>query len=246
MNRTQLFLKKHSATCLTIIGSAGVIITTVLAVKATPKALKMIEEAENDKGEELTKLEVLQTAWTPYIPAVISCVSTIACIFGSNYINIKRQKSMAAAYMILDNAFREYRNKVIEQYGKDVDTDIRHQIIREQGSKYEESADDSTLFFEFNSMRFFESSIHKVMQAECKVLAQLEKYGQVTLNDYYSYLGIDPSAYGEAMGWSKFQMETEQYVKKLEFTYDKVVMTNGLICWNIVTNVEPTMDHFCF
>ena len=75
---------------------------------------------------------------------------------------------------------------------------------------------------------------------------QIEKYGQLTLNDYYSYLGIDPSPYGEAMGWSTFQMQTEEYVDHLEFSYERVVMSNGIVCYNIITNVSPTMDHFCY
>ena len=103
-----------------------------------------------------------------------------------------------------------------------------------------------TLFFEFNSMRFFEANIHKVLQAECKAKLQFEQYEHLTLNDYYSYLGIEPSPYGEAMGWSKYQMQTEEHVDDLEFTYERVIMSNGIVCYNIITNVSPTMDHFCF
>lgn len=245
MNKAQLFLKAHSPTILTVIGSTGVVITAVLAVKGTPKALKLIEEAKMTKGDELTVGETVQAAWKPYIPAAISCVSTILCIVGANYLNIQKQKNLMSAYMLLDNAFKEYRNRVSERYGEEVDEEFSHDLVHKQLEEME-GIYTETLFFEFNSMRFFEASIHKVLQAECKAKLQFAQYEHLTLNDYYSYLGIEPSPYGEAMGWSKYQMQTEEHVDDLEFTYERVIMSNGIVCYNIITNVSPTMDHFCF
>lgn len=245
MNKAQLFLKAHSPTILTVIGSTGVVITAVLAVKGTPKALKLIEEAKNIKGDELTTGETIQVAWKPYIPAAISCVSTILCIVGANYLNIKKQKNLMSAYMLLDNAFKQYRNRVYDEYGEEVDEEFGRDLVRKQLEEMEDIYKE-TLFFEFNSMRFFEANIHKVLQAECKAKLQFEQYEHLTLNDYYAYLGIDGSPYGECMGWSKYQMQTEEHVDNLEFTYERVIMSNGLVCYNIITNVAPTMDHFCF
>ena len=245
MNKAQLFLKAHSPIILTVIGSTGVVITAVLAVKGTPKALKLIEEAKMTKGDELTVGETVQVAWKPYIPAAISCVSTILCIVGANYLNIQKQKNLMSAYMLLDNAFKEYRNRVSERYGEEVDEEFSHDLVRNQLEEME-GIYTETLFFEFNSMRFFEANIHKVLQAECKAKIQFEECGHLALNEYYSYLGIGPSPYGEAMGWSKYQMQTEEHVDELEFTYERVIMSNGIVCYNIITNVSPTTDHFCF
>ena len=245
MNKTQLFLKAHSPIILTAIGSTGVVITAVLAVKSTPKALKLIEEAKMTKGDELTVGETVQVAWKQYIPAAISCVSTILCIVGANYLNIQKQKNLMSAYMLLDNAFKEYRNRVSERYGEEVDEEFSHDLVRNQLEEMEGTYTE-TLFFEFNSMRFFEANIHKVLQAECKAKIQFEQCEHLTLNEYYSYLGIGPSPYGEAMGWSKYQMQTEEHVDELEFTYERVIMSNGIVCYNIITNVSPTTDYFCF
>ena len=65
-------------------------------------------------------------------------------------------------------------------------------------------------------------------------------------NSDFNMIGLAPSPYGDCLGWSKFQMQTEEHVDDLEFTYERVIMTNGLVCYNIITNVAPTMDHFCF
>lgn len=246
MNKAQLFLKAHSPSILTIIGSIGVVSTAVLAVKGTPKAIKLIEEAKNTKEDNLTVVETIKVAWKPYIPAAISCVSTILCIAGANYLNIKKQKNLMSAYILLDNAFKEYRNRVVDRYGEDADNELYAGITRKQLEDSENSIYAETLFFEFNSMRFFELSIHKVLEAECKAKIQFDQCGILSLNDYYTYLGISPSPYGEALGWSKYQMQTEEHTDQLEFEYERVIMSNGLVCYNIITNVTPTMDHFCF
>ncbi len=246
MNKTQLFLKGHMPTILTVIGSIGVVSTAVLAVAGTPKALRLIEEAENEKEDVLTVPEKIQAAWIAYLPAAISCIATITCVAGANYLNIKKQQSLTSAYMLLDNAFKEYRKRMTEEYGEEPEK-IYHEITKKQ---FEEEHDiyKEVLFFEFNSCRFFEANIHKVLQAECKAMLQFNTYGQLTLNDYYMFLGIDPSPYGEMLGWSRYQMETEQYVKdgQLEFRYERSIMSNGIVCYNIITNTEPSMDHFCF
>ena len=244
MNRPQLFLKGNSSTILTIMGSLGVISTTILAVKNTPKAIKLINDAKDNKKEELTIMETINVAWTAYIPSLISGIATIACIAGANCLNIKKQQSLISSYVLLDNAFKEYRKKITEKYGEEPDQ-IYHEITRKQIEQMN-TIYDETLFFEINSMRFFEASMYNVLSAECKTLEQLEKYGNVTLNDFYSYIGLTSSPYGDVMGWSKFQMKTEQYVDKLEFFYTRSVMSNGIVCYNITTNIEPTMDYFCF
>lgn len=64
----RLFVKRNASTILTGLGSIGVLATTITAVKATPKALRLIEEAEKEKGEELTKWEKVKTAVSSYIP----------------------------------------------------------------------------------------------------------------------------------------------------------------------------------
>ena len=81
------FMKRNSATILTCIGAAGVAATAVLSATQTPKALRLIEEAKKEKGEELTKVEVVKAAAPAYIPAVAVGGATEACILGSNVLN---------------------------------------------------------------------------------------------------------------------------------------------------------------
>ena len=100
------FLKRNSSTILTIIGSIGVVVTCAIAIKDTPKALKMIEKKEEETGSDLTNFEKVKEVWPVYIPTFISCVSTITCILGSNIMNKKAQASLIGAYSLLDNSYK--------------------------------------------------------------------------------------------------------------------------------------------
>lgn len=75
-------LYRSSPTILTVVASVGVIVTTITAVRATPKAVKLLKEAELEKGENLTKVEIIRVAGPSYIPSALLGISTIVCIFG--------------------------------------------------------------------------------------------------------------------------------------------------------------------
>ena len=79
----RLFIKRNASTILTGLGGIGVVITTITAVKATPKSLRLIEEAETKKGEKLTKWEKVKTSSPSYISTIGFGMATIACILGA-------------------------------------------------------------------------------------------------------------------------------------------------------------------
>ena len=118
MYRSVMFCKRNATNILTGLGGIGVVATSVMAVKVTPKALTLLEEAEAKKGEKLTKIETVQVAGTVYIPPILIGASTIACIFGANVLNKRQQAALMSAYILLDNSFKEYKNKVNELYGE--------------------------------------------------------------------------------------------------------------------------------
>ena len=73
------FWHRNTSTVLTCLGGVGVVTTTVMAIKATPKALKKIETAEQEKGEELSKWETVKVAGTTYLTTILVGASTNAC-----------------------------------------------------------------------------------------------------------------------------------------------------------------------
>ena len=168
LSKLQLFLKKNSSTILTCIGAAGLVATTITAVKATPKAVMLIEEAEAEKGDELTKLEKVKIAGPAYIPTVVLGVSTLACIFGASILNKRGQASLMSAYALVDSKYKDYRKKVNELYGDEAGTKIRSEIAKE---KYEENpipveGEDKRLYYDYYSERYFEATPYEVQRAE--------------------------------------------------------------------------------
>lgn len=243
MNRVQYFLKKNSTNILTVVGATGVVATSVLAVKATPKALILLEEAKNEKGSELTPIEVVKAAWKPYIPAAIVGTSTIACIFSINYLSTKNQASLMSAYALLDSSFKEYRAKVNDVYGEDADDKVKQEIME---SNYDEAmrlSEDKQLFFDYHSLHFFEATMDHVLRAESAFLELIQERGYACINEYYDLLGIPHIPEGYQLGWFDSEKIDPYGCEELEFDYSKRTRDDGVECWIIDMNLPPTVDY---
>lgn len=246
MNRAQLFLKKHSSTILTVVGAVGVITTTVLAVKATPKALKLIEEAEDEKGEELTVVETVKTAWKPYVPTAISCTSTLVCIFGAHYLSARTQASLMSAYAVLDSTFKEYREKIREKCPEE-SIRYEHEMIlsKYDGSLDVDEDDGKELFWDYQSLRYFRASLEEVKNAEYLLNQKLATTGFACLNDFYDFLNMEHIPYGYQLGWSTMYSDKAYGDDELlNFTYEPA-QYDGLKCKIMTINYSESLEYTC-
>lgn len=244
------FLRRNSSTILTCVGAVGVVTTSVMAVKATPKALTLLEKAKQEKGEELTKFEVVKVAGPSYIPAIISGAATIACIFGSNVISKHQQAALMSAYALLDNSYKEYRNKVDELYGEEAGQKVREEIVKE---KYTgdviTSNNNEELFYDFYSGRFFNSTKEHVLWAEYETNRALFVNYAVGLNEFYDLVGLDPLPEYENIGWSCGRMEETYWHPWIEFDHEDTTVDDadeghaGLECTIINLPLSPFMDY---
>lgn len=212
MSNTRQFVNKHSPEILTGIGIAGMITTTVLAVRVTPKALQLIEEKKNeDWVDELSPLEVVKTAWKPYVPAAVTGIASVACLIGASSVNAKRNAALATAYKLSETALSEYREKVIETIGEKKEKTVRDKVAEERVKKNPVSKSEvvvtnngTTLCFDPISARYFKSSIDKIKRAENELNKQMlhDISGYVSLNDFYDELGLDHTSVGDDLGWN--------------------------------------------
>ena len=254
MNKTQLFFKKHSSTILTVVGSVGVVATSVLAVKATPKALQLIEEerqsrkeyikifADNEPYEsvvlpDLTTKELVKVAWKPYIPAVIAGASTIACIFGANILNKRHQAALLSAYAVLDSSYREYREKTRALCGEKAKL-IDQEIAKSNLDEDIEEVPDKELFFDMHTMQSFYATFEEVEEAEKLFNQNFLSSGFAYLNDYCEIMGMELRDYGYDIGWTAEAGE-------IKFEHEKAVMDDGLECWIISMVYPPTIECEC-
>lgn len=211
----KMYLTEHSPEILTGIGVAGMITTTVLAVKATPKALKLIEakkkELELGPDEKLTSVEVVKTAWKPYIPAAVTCIASTACLIGASSKHLKRNAALATAYKLSETALSEYKEKVIETIGEKKERVVREKIAEERIKKNPVTRQEviitdkgSTLCFDPISARYFKSDIDQIKKAENKLNKRMlhDISGYVSLNEFYDELGLAHMSIGDDMGWN--------------------------------------------
>lgn len=156
-NNVSFKMKKHSPEILMVAGVAGVVVSAVMACKATLKVdaimdetkekMDKIHKAEEDgvteSGEDYfvedvkkdTAIVYAQTGFKlvkTYAPAVAIGTLSIASILASNNILRKRNVALAAAYATVDKSFKEYRNRVIEKFGQEVDRELKYNIKAEK------------------------------------------------------------------------------------------------------------------
>ena len=240
VHRVKLFCRQNVSTILTCVGGAGVVATSVMAVRATPKALRLLDEAEKEKGEELTKLESVRIAGPVYIPAVLVGASTIACIFGANMLNQRKQAALMSAYALLDNSYKEYRNKIEEVYGEGANAHIQEEIAKDKYKDVDISVEpDKQLFYDEFSGRYFESTTADVIAAEYALNKHISEWGSAYLNDYYEMLKIPVTDFGDHLGWNANGMFEMYWSQWLDFHHQKVVLDDGLECTIISFFQEP-------
>lgn len=242
VRHAQVFLERNASTILTTIGGIGVITTTVLAVTATPKAIKLLNEAEEEKGEKLTKIETVKIAGPSYIPTAVSGVATIACIFGANALNKRQQAALMSAYALIDNSYKEYRRKVIELYGQDADDVVKTEIASD---KYEDdlSVDEGKeLFFDSYSGRYFESTIEEVRKAECALNREITVGGYACINELYDMLGMPHIDGGRTIGWASFVDYEMLGYSWVDFLLNKTLIDDDIECTILTLAHEPYAD----
>ena len=242
VRQSQIFFKRNGSTILTCVGAAGVVATTIMAVKATPKAMTLLEQAKEEKGEELTRLEKVKVAGPAYIPTIITGTSTIACIFGANVLNKHQQAAIMSAYALLDNSYKDYKRKVEELYGEGADKHVRDEIAKDKYIDEDITFDseDKQLFYDDFSERYFESTMADVLKAEYQINKLINTGFGAYLNEFYELMGVPTVDYGDYLGWSPNEMYDTWWASWVDFTHDKVVMDDGLECYIISFPQEPT------
>jgi len=206
----RMSISKHSPEILTGIGIAGMVTTTVMAVRATPKALILIEDkkAENDV-DKLTPVETIKATWTCYVPAAITGCLSIFCLIGASSVNARRNAALATAYTLSESALKEYQGKVIETIGEKKEQTVRDAIAKDRIDKNPVSSREviitekgNTLCYDAISGRYFKSDIDKLKKAENELNRRMRDEMYISLNEFYYEIGLNPTKIGDDLGWN--------------------------------------------
>lgn len=245
--RQVLLLKKHSPTTLFVLGTAGVVGATVLACRATLKLSEVldqhdklmtdVEAVRGDQNYEYTSKQVrklqVRTALDIaklYLPAVGLGLVSITALTGSQVILTKRNGAIVAAYTGLDRAFKEYRGRVVDAYGEDVD---RKFVFGGEDVVVEEKTSDgktkttakvklpttdrpgmspyAALYDEKSHHFTLEPGMNSVILGikQSHMNDKLRSKGHLFLNEVLDELGLPRTKAGQMAGWV-WRRETEE------------------------------------
>lgn len=241
--------KKHSPEILVGIGIAGMVTSTVLAVRATPKALEKIEEAKRQNGEaeecvcvSLTPIETVKAAWTCYVPAIVVGGISVGCLIGASSVHIRRNAALATAYALSETTLKEYQSKVIEEIGEKKEKAVRDAIDKDKIDQQPVSKSEviltekgDVLCFEKLSGRYFKSNMNELKKAVNEINRQMRYDMYVSLNEFYYLIGLDGTEVGDMLGWNI----DKGYV---ELDYSSHLADDGTPCLVVGYSVMPQYE----
>ena len=245
-NKFGFQLKKHSPEILMAVGVVGTVASTVMACKATLKLNDVLDESKDiiEKIHEVSEDEDMKDKYTEddakkdltityvqtgakiaklYAPAVILGTLSLTAILASNNILRKRNVALAAAYATIDRSFKDYRSRVVERFGKELDKELRYNIKAKEIEEtvIDENGKEKTVKKTVNVSdpngysdyaRFFDESCagwNKTPEYNLMFLKQqqahanrlLQQNGYLFLNEVYEMIGLPKTKAGQVVGW---------------------------------------------
>lgn len=223
--KTLQTLKTNSPEILTGLGIAGLVGTAYLSVKTGIEIGR-----DEDADPWASNKEKAKRHWKKFVPPVVSGTVTAVCIIAANKAGNRKTAAAVTAYSLLDRGFTEYKEKVLEQVGKNKEQRIRDQIAIDRIEQHPPldgqivmTGNGNALCCELMNMRYFYSDKEKLLKAENQVNHWINQSGMGTLSDFYSLIGIAPTPGSEDLGW-----DLDSGLLQLEFTY--VGSENGTPC----------------
>ena len=239
-------VEKHSPEILMGVGVVGVVTGTVMACRATLKLNDILEEAQEtrDKIKEVASNPNYEDKYTEedakkdlavnciqtgvkvaklYAPAVAVGVAGVGCVLASHDIMKKRNVALSAAYLTVDKSFKEYKQRVVDRFGEEVEKEIRYGIKAEEivETVTDEEGNETTVTETVKTMnptlysdyaRFFDEASpcwQNDPEYNLMFLRAQQQYandllrakGRLFLNDVYEMLGLEKSKAGQIVGW---------------------------------------------
>ncbi len=247
LTKAQLFLSNNSQQICTGVGVVGVVTTTVMAVKATPKACYLIDLAVEQKigqdedidycglspynvGEEVRILGLVDTVkavWKCYIPTAIIGSLTIACFIAAYKNGSAKQAAIASAYSLAEKTLKDYQEKVTEIVGEDKEKEIRDAVAKKylDQTSLEEIipfGNGVHLCYDSISGRYFKSDVETVRAKVNDFNHELNEDYYADLNYWYIILELPSVGIGHQLGWNANSL--------MDITFSSQIAPNGEPC----------------
>ena len=242
-----LKLKKHSPEILVVGGVVGLVTSGVMACKATTKLSSILDDSKEqielidkvaanpkmvneeytvedaEKDKKIVKVQTAVKVAKLYAPAVAVGAVSIVAIFASNNIMRKRNVALGAAYATVDQAFKDYRNRVVDRFGEELDKELRYNLKTKEVKETVEDENgkkktvkknikyiDSPMPSEFAVIyddgcagwtKDPEDNKFFLIQQQRYANERLKRRGYLSLNEVYELLGFRSTKAGQVVGW---------------------------------------------
>lgn len=258
MNAVTLLAKRvgkiasdNSPALLTTLGVTGAVTTAYLTGKAAFKAAEVLRQAEEDRNKQawnnpdvfpLEPKEKVELTWKLFVPAVGTCVITVAAIIAANHISTRRVAAFASAYNLSEKAFDEYKKKVVDKIGAKKAQAVNDEIAQDRvnskppASKEIVVLSGAVLCCDLQSMRYFHSDMETIRSAVNDTNAQVLNEMYASLSDFYERIGLTKTASSDNIGWNTDKL--------LEVEYSTALTDNNQPCITIGFRAEPVSGFY--
>lgn len=236
---------KNAPIILTSIGIVGMIGTTVMAVRATPKAIKLLDEKKKrEHRDSLPPTEVVKTTWKCYIPAAVTGVASTACLLRASSIATRRSAALVTAYNLSRSALSEYKEKVVETIGEKKERDIEEAISKDKLERNPVCNNEviitdrgSTLCYDGMFGRYFMSDRDTIKEAMTEINRRIVSGDMhASLNDFYHELNLSNIDIGDELGWNLDD-------GRIDVDFDTQLASNGVPCLVVRYSSPPRYEY---
>lgn len=250
VNDVKTTMVKNAPGILVGVGIVGMAGTTILAVRATPKAIMLIEAKKRELDvDSLTPVETVKTTWKCYIPAAVTGVMSTACLIGSSSVSARRNAALATAYNLTKAALHDYKDAVVETIGEKKEQVVRDTVAKKKVERDPVSNSEvivtergTTLCYDAVFGRYFRSDIDTIKRAVNELNRSIVSSSSMyaSLNEFYDEIGLPPIEIGDKIGWN---VDDGQ----IEVDFSSQLAADGTPCLVISFNVAPYYGYskFC-
>ena len=199
---------KHYPGIWLVTGILSGVYALYLAIEETPKAMEVIDKKKEEEGE-LGITEIVKSTWKIYVPSIAAETCSIFLILGSHGVLSKRYRALAAAYSFTSAAYGEYKNKVVSVIGEEKNREIMDKIADDhiQKNPLREAEIITTgwgksLCYDIVSGRYFMSDTEQLKEAVNEINRRMLTEMFISLNDFYSEIGLPEISIGDDLGWN--------------------------------------------
>lgn len=213
-SRVAKFASDNSPAILTAVGVVGTLTTAYLTGKAAFKAAQILDDRETeiirDDDKPLSSQEKVYLTWKLFVPPAVAAGMTIACIIGANRIDARRASALVAAYAISERAIDDYKQKVVEKFGKGKEQSVRDEVAQDYVTKnppkpemmaWQENG-KTQLCCDLFTGRYFFGDVETIRRSENDINYQILKSDYASLSDFYHRVGLDSTSMSDDFGWN--------------------------------------------